>query len=161
MTLTRCCILFVCLGGLSVPLAHAEQSNKLTTGLSADELGKTCIHFNREGRYADAIQACRKALAINESTLGPEHPKTATSLNNLAQLYHDQGRYSDAEPLYKRALAIEEKALGPEHPDTATTLNNLAKMYHEQGRYSAAEPIYRTEEPRVGKQRRSRRWPEH
>ncbi len=30
----------------------------------------------------------------------------ATSLNNLAALYHDQGQYAKAEPLYQRALAI-------------------------------------------------------
>ena len=40
----------------------------------------------------------------------------ATSLNNLAGLYHAQGKYGEAEPLYKRSLAIREKILGPEHP---------------------------------------------
>ena len=61
--------------------------------------------------------------------LGPDHPDVATSLNNLAALYHDQGRYADAEPLYKRSLAIHEKSLGPDHPDVATSLNNLAELY--------------------------------
>ena len=28
--------------------------------------------------------------------LGPEHPATATSLNNLAELYRAQGRYGEA-----------------------------------------------------------------
>ncbi len=56
----------------------------------------------------------------------------ATSLNNLAALYHAQG--TEAEPLYKRALAILEKALGPGHPLVATSLNNLAELYKAQGR---------------------------
>ena len=42
--------------------------------------------------------------------LGPEHPDTATSLNNLALLLEQQGRYVEAEPLFRRALAISEKA---------------------------------------------------
>ena len=55
----------------------------------------------------------KRALAISEKALGPEHPDVAISLNNLALLYRAQGRYAEAEPLLKRALAISEKALGP------------------------------------------------
>jgi len=53
--------------------------------------------------------------------LGPEHPNTLTSVNNLAGLYQAQGRYGDAEPLYQRARAGYEKVLGLEHPDTLST----------------------------------------
>ena len=71
------------------------------------------------------------------------HPDTATSLNNLADLYDSQGKYDDAEPLYKRALAVKEEVLGPMHPDTATSLNNLADLYESQGKYDDAEPLYK------------------
>ncbi len=73
---------------------------------------------------------------------GEEHPATATSLNNLAELYRSQGRYSEAEPLYLQALDISRSQLGAEHPDTASSLNNLALLYSSQGRYSEAEPLY-------------------
>jgi tetratricopeptide (TPR) repeat protein len=55
--------------------------------------------------------------------LGPEHPDTALSLNNLAALYHATGAYAKAEPLFERALAIREKAPGRQHPDTALSLH--------------------------------------
>jgi tetratricopeptide (TPR) repeat protein len=58
--------------------------------------------------------------------LGPEHPDTARSLNNLALLPRDQGDLAGARPLFERALAIRENVLGPEHPDTAWSLYNLA-----------------------------------
>ena len=80
----------------------------------------------------------QRALAIREKALGPEHPDTATSLNNLAVLYEAMGAYAQAEPLFQRALAIREKALGPEHPDTATSLNNLAMLYWAQAHWSEA-----------------------
>ncbi len=70
-----------------------------------------------QGKYEQAEPLYQRALAIYEQALGPEHPDTARSLNNLAILYDDQGKYEQAEPLYQRALAIREKALGPEHPD--------------------------------------------
>jgi hypothetical protein len=60
--------------------------------------------------------------------LGPEHPDTADSLNNLANLLCDEGDFAAARPLYEHALAIREKVLGPEHPDTADSLNNLASL---------------------------------
>jgi CHAT domain-containing protein len=67
----------------------------------------------------------------------------ATSLNNLALLYHAMGNYAAAEPLLQRSLAISEKALGPEHPDVAFSLNNLALLYRSTGNYAAAEPLYK------------------
>jgi tetratricopeptide (TPR) repeat protein len=100
------------------------------------------FYLHGRGRYAEAEPLCRRALAIRERALGPNHQSTAASLNNLAELYRDQGRYAEAEPLYQRALAIDEKALGPDHPGTAVDLNNLALLYYNQGRYGEAEPLY-------------------
>ena len=67
-------------------------------------------------------------MAIREKALGPDHPHTATSLNNLAGLYYTQGKYDLAEPLYERALAICEKVLGPDHPNTIQLRENIAQM---------------------------------
>jgi tetratricopeptide (TPR) repeat protein len=72
-------------------------------------------------------------LALHERVLGAEHPLTAQSLNNLAELYRAQGAFERALPLYERALAIRERVLGAEHPDTATSLNNLAAVHYAQG----------------------------
>jgi tetratricopeptide (TPR) repeat protein len=94
------------------------------------------------GDYAGAQPAYQRALTITEQVLGPDHPDTATSLNNLALLYEAQGRYGEAEPLYQRALALSERLLGPEHPNVATNLHNLAGLYRAQGRYGEAEPLY-------------------
>ncbi len=67
----------------------------------------------------------------------------ATSLNNLALLYHDQSKLADAEPLYQRALAIQEKALGPEHAEVATVLVNLSALLKATGRGVEAEDLGR------------------
>ena len=65
---------------------------------------------------------------IREQALGPAHPATATSLNNLAPLYQSMGNYPEALPLYQRALAISEQALGPSHPTTVTIQENTRKL---------------------------------
>jgi len=73
-----------------------------------------------EGKYRDAAAIWQQILAIQEKTLGPDHPEVATSLNYLALLQSFQGQNAAAKPLYRRSLAIREKALGPAHPDVAT-----------------------------------------
>ena len=89
-----------------------------------------------QGRYQEAVQLQDKVVAWTEQHLGHDQFYTATSLNNLAELYQNQGAYAKAEPLYLRALAIREKALGPDHPDTAASLNNLALLYYSQSAYA-------------------------
>ncbi|MBK8491472.1 MAG: tetratricopeptide repeat protein [Saprospirales bacterium] len=67
--------------------------------------------------------------------MGKEHPNYASSLSNLALLYHSMGGYEKAEPLFLEAIVIQEKALGKEHPGYANSLRNLAVLYHSMGQY--------------------------
>jgi len=97
----------------------------------------------KQKRYPDALSVSEEALKVAEDTFGPDHPKVATSLNTIAELYIINGTYAEIEPLYKRALKINEKALGSDNPDVAISLNNLAELYYNQGRYTEAEPLYK------------------
>ncbi len=93
------------------------------------------------GRYEQAIPFYREALDFGEREFGPDHPTTATLLDNLAVLYHSRGRYEEAEPLYQRALAIREKALGKGHPLVALSLANYATLLRETGRGAEANKM--------------------
>ena len=115
---------------------HAESAE---TGL----LWKTGEAYEKRGDYRSAIPPYEDCLAIEGRVLGPEHPATLMSVNNLAGLYESQGRYGEAEPLYRRALEARERVLGVEHPDTLVSVNNLAGLPRSQGRYGEAEPMYR------------------
>jgi tetratricopeptide (TPR) repeat protein len=66
----------------------------------------------QSGEYQEAIPIAEKILAIAKRVLGPEHPGTAGSLCNLANLYYQMGDYAKAEPLYQQALQIQKKVLG-------------------------------------------------
>jgi hypothetical protein len=77
-----------------------------------------------------------RSLGIAEKVLGPEHPDTARSLNNLAVLLMDQGDLAGARPLIERGLAIREKVLGPGHPETARSLQNLARLLKAQADFA-------------------------
>jgi hypothetical protein len=99
------------------------------------------------GRLGEAEPLMRRALAINEKTLGAEHPKVAIRLNNLALLLEAMDRPAEAEPLIRQALAITEKNFGPEHPTTATRLNNLAMILDSLNRPAEAEPPRKASPP--------------
>jgi tetratricopeptide (TPR) repeat protein len=94
-------------------------------------------------RHAEAEPFYKRALAIDEKALRPNHPHVAVDLNNLARLYVRERRHAEAEPLYKRSLVINEKTFGPNHPTVATSLNDLGIFYSVQGRYADAERLFR------------------
>lgn len=76
------------------------------------------------------------SLFLCEELLGPMHPATAVTLNNLAGLLHSCALYDQALPIYKRALKIKQKAFGEDHPDVASTLNNIGqRLLHCQDNF--------------------------
>jgi len=64
------------------------------------------------GEYEKALPLYQRALAIREKVLGPEAPDTATSLNNLANIYEAMGAHDKALPLRQRALKIPAPTMG-------------------------------------------------
>jgi len=127
--------LVACLAVLALP-ALAQSAAE------ADALNQQAFQLYQQGKYAEATELAKRALAIREAALGPDHPDVGGALSNLAMLYRGQGRSAEAEPIFRRSLAIYEKALGPDHRVVGTLLNNLAELYRAQGRYGEAEPLY-------------------
>jgi tetratricopeptide (TPR) repeat protein len=94
-------------------------------------------------RYDEAERVQRQTVEDRQKMLGPDHPETLTSLNNLAQALFFKGQYKEAANLYRQALAGREKILGQNHLDTIKSLNNLAQALVYHGQFKAAEDLYR------------------
>jgi tetratricopeptide (TPR) repeat protein len=77
-------------------------------------------------------------LALFRKVLGPEHPDTLATMNNLAISYVNAGRRDEALKLREETLALRRKVSGPEHPDTLSAMQNLAISYDEAGRRDEA-----------------------
>jgi tetratricopeptide (TPR) repeat protein len=90
--------------------------------------------------YGRARPLFQRALEIREKVVGPEHPLTAASLNNLARVLWDEGDLAGAQPLFERSLAIRERTLG-DHPRTAASLNNLSSLLQSRGDPVGARPL--------------------
>jgi tetratricopeptide (TPR) repeat protein len=91
---------------------------------------------------AQAIKVAGSLLADQEQILGPDHPDTLASRNNLALAYRDAGRAAEAIPLHERTLADRERILGPDHPETLASRNNLARAYRAADRAAEAIPLH-------------------
>ena len=122
-------------------LAEATAlANAKIVAVVSNDLAALLLNTNRLG---EAEPLMRRALEINESAFGNQHPTVAICLNNLAALLLNTNRIGDAEPLMRRALEINEAAFGNRHPTVATDLNNLATLLHATNRLKEAEPLMR------------------
>jgi tetratricopeptide (TPR) repeat protein len=115
--------------------------------LTTDEEQKMIVHLYHEGgfgshhlgNYSSALEYYGCALSICEKILGKEHLNTATTYNNMAEVFRAQGNYVEALKYFNYALAIRERE---KHPDTASTYNNIAEVFRTLGEYDKALKYY-------------------
>ena len=82
----------------------------------------------------------RRALAIDEASLGKDHPNVAIRLNNLAPLLQATNRLGEAEPLMRRALAIFlafQRDTGHAHPHRDAVTANYRGLLAAMGKSEA------------------------
>lgn len=63
-----------------------------------------------QGKYGEAEEMFRQALAVMERVLGKEHPSTLTNTNNLTGVLSDQGKYEEAAEVVLREVSDRELA---------------------------------------------------
>jgi tetratricopeptide (TPR) repeat protein len=105
--------------------------------------GNLALLLKSKGLYLRAEPLYRRALVIDETVFGPNHPDVAIRLNNLALILHETNRVVEAEPLFRRALSMDEARFGPDHPRVAIRLNNLARLLQHNNCLPEAEQLYR------------------
>ncbi len=104
------------------------ETYEIITERAATLNGEVGFYLNFFGDLPGALPFSKRALAISEKALGPDHPHTATSLNNLGFLLQAMGDLPAARPYLERALAILEAKLGPDHPNTKIVRGNLQSL---------------------------------
>uniref|UniRef100_A0A8C7VV09 Nephrocystin-3 n=1 Tax=Oncorhynchus mykiss TaxID=8022 RepID=A0A8C7VV09_ONCMY len=84
----------------------------------------------------------RRALQLEELTLGKDTADCAKTFNELGVLYYLQNNLEAAKVFLTRSLEMRQRVLGPDHPDCAQSLNNLAALHTERREYETAEDMY-------------------
>jgi tetratricopeptide (TPR) repeat protein len=98
----------------------------------------------KQGKYAEAEELTKRAIAISEKSLGPDHAEVASKLAYLASIYIKEGKDAQAEPLYKRALTALERSLGPKDPQVVeirTKYDALVRKKQSSHKRSGLVPL--------------------
>jgi tetratricopeptide (TPR) repeat protein len=84
-----------------------------------------------------------ETLQKQKAKLGPDHPNTLFSMNNLALAYRDSGQLAKAVTLLEATLPKQKAKLGAEHLQTLGTMANLGSVLLRQKKWPDAEPVLR------------------
>ncbi|MCB1510729.1 MAG: CHAT domain-containing protein [Hyphomicrobiaceae bacterium] len=118
---------------------QATKGQEANLAILLDNLGTL---YGELGRLSDAERVQRRAVALFEQALGPEHRSTAIGYANLAALYYRQRRFGEARPLFERALALYRKLLPPKDLRIGVLLDNYAGLLRAEGKRSEAAKSY-------------------
>ncbi|MFE1886876.1 tetratricopeptide repeat protein, partial [Streptomyces diastatochromogenes] len=133
-------------------LAQALRANATTlTHTAGDALYQPDAHalLYRAGRsLGEAGQVAAAAAHFHRLTettghrVGPDHPHTLTTRNELARWRGETGDAAGAAAAFEQLLADRLRVLGEDHPHTLTTRNNLARWRGEAGDAAGAAAAY-------------------
>ena len=104
---------------------------------TSEALFQTFSHASDLGLPYEAL-TLDVAVDALAGLLGPDHPDTLASRNNLAGAYRAAGRLTEAITLYEQVLLDSIRVLGENHPNTLNSRNNLACAYAAAGRITEA-----------------------
>jgi tetratricopeptide (TPR) repeat protein len=83
-----------------------------------------------------------RALNINNTIYGPNHPAVASNLNNLGHVLTALCELEPALSCFERALTITEATYGVSHPMVASVVNSLGSILKRQGNVVGAREKY-------------------
>jgi serine/threonine protein kinase/tetratricopeptide (TPR) repeat protein len=98
--------------------------------------------FRYGGEPQKAEKQLLRARELFTAELGPDHPDTLTSAQNLANCYGDLGRHDQAMTLHAETLERRKATLGRDHRDTLKSMDNFAICYYFLGRYPEAAKLH-------------------
>lgn len=93
------------------------------------------------GKYRTAEKTLERAASMRAKHLGSEHPDTATSWFQLAQVLRDRGN-ARARKLHERARTMREATFGSEHAAVADSLDAIGDLAGDDRRWKEAEKAH-------------------
>ncbi|KAF8517759.1 hypothetical protein BU17DRAFT_91618 [Hysterangium stoloniferum] len=135
------------MGNLALTLSYLESSGGTQAiawpraSIYIDIHGKLGIHLVILGKDTEAQKLEVQVLEAHKQLLGPEHPTTLTSMENLALTLSYLGKDTEAQKLEVQVLEAHKQLLGPDHPSTLRSMGNLASTLKNLGKYTEAQVL--------------------
>ncbi|MEW1996763.1 tetratricopeptide repeat protein, partial [Streptomyces coelicoflavus] len=122
------------------PLLHrTPPTGSTSTRNVLDNLAST---LQDAGAAAEEHLLRQCILDADTHRLGPDHPDTLSTRNDLANALGVLGRHQEGADLHQQTLTDRERVLGPDHPDTLTSRNNLASALDVLGRHQEGADLH-------------------
>jgi serine/threonine-protein kinase len=119
----------------ALAMAEAAHAGDLKIAGIQNNLGLLLRGF---GRNAEALDLLQQALATYRRELGPDHPKTTGTAQNVALVLIELNRLDAAQPLIDAALQRNETLYGENSADYATTLIMRGDLRRRRMRFAEA-----------------------
>jgi tetratricopeptide (TPR) repeat protein len=103
-------------------------------------LDRAGAYQHGQGQHTMAISKLERAVALDVSTHGPDHPQSLS--HNLAVTYREAGRIAEALTLLETILPIHQRVLGAGHHETLAVRHNLANAYRAVSRIAEAIGLF-------------------
>jgi len=124
-------------------LALLQSRGKKGSAEEAAVMSTKAAALVQESKFDAAIELLTGCVANQEKAFGPDSPKLAITLNNLAMAIAKTGRYKDSEPYLKRALKLAEASKPQDIAGAADASANLAGIYAHLGDKVSAEANFK------------------
>ena len=93
------------------------------------------------GQYDRALVLYRKAHTLASDALGKDHPKTISSLRNVAIIEAELGNDGEAAKTWARVLELQQSVFGSSHPEVARTRGALSLIALRDRDFARAEAL--------------------
>jgi hypothetical protein len=103
--------------------SDTEDEEDAEDAIRLDRLAEESIE---KRKLASARRYREQALAARQEALGPDHPKTIKSMNELGSVLYKLGKYRAASDMFYRAYAAMEGELTPGEPVKKLDLPNAS-----------------------------------
>jgi tetratricopeptide (TPR) repeat protein len=99
---------------------------------------KLANEYLQAGKRDLALPLLVEIFKSKKARLGPDHPDTLNSMNQLGVVYWQVGQLDRSVPLFEELLKLHEAKRGRSHPETLHSVANLGVNYKDAGRLKEA-----------------------
>ena len=95
----------------------------------------------KKGEFSKAKSLIERALKIDYSVFGKDHPHIAVVQGTLGTIYMSLGEFEEAKNMFESALRIFIKNFGESHQYVSIAMSNLASAYQDLGQFDIAKKL--------------------
>lgn len=121
-------------------LKQADGSRDIDPGVVTC-LCNLALVTNKLGKASEAERLYELAMRNMEGVVGPNSPRFADLMFDLAWLYEGHRKLDKAEVLFKRAIQIKESSYGKDDEHVASSLDDYARFLRKENRGAEATEL--------------------